>query len=645
MSLFRKLVFSVSLLVALLLLGSLLVTVHNARAYFAHQLETLAQDTATFLGLAVGRAAERGDQRQLDAMINAIFERGYYRGIIYRNAAGEDVVSRLRTMDVDGVPSWFVDWVSIPERSGSADVASGLQRLGRLYVTVHPGYAYHEMWRVFTESLWLFSMAAVICYGLVGLGLKQLLKPLRKIESQADAICRQEFPLQEALPKTPELRRAVIAMNRMVQKIQLMFSQQLTLTDNLRREVYLDPLTGLPNRKEFDVRTETWVASEDGGSPGVLALLQLGDLVVLNDRYGRETGDQLLKEVASMVSESLVAWPHSLCARRTGSDFSLFVPGMLQEEVGSWLSDLKTRIESSAMMVSLDSPNIWLGAATSRSVVSVSKMLSAADAALRLARSGGRSDWAVYPVDDPLTDIRPAGEWQDYLRQLIDRNDLLLYYQPVFDISGTAIGAEVFSRARDGDDVVQAGVFWPLAERFGLALELDQLAVTAAIDMLAAHPGLQLSVNLTTATVINPAFTVWLQAVLKARPEDVSRLTLEIHESALGVEGWSALEFYTQLEQCGTRLAVDHFGITPSALGQLQQLPLAYVKVDRRFVSQVDRHPENRFYLHSLVQIARGCELAVFAEGVETEAEWLALKSLGFDGGQGYFLARPDKHV
>ncbi len=277
MSLLRRLVLAITVMIIALLAANVVVGVYNARSYFSHQLQALAEDTATSLGLTISHAAKDKDLAQVELMINVIFDRGYYQSITYSDMQGKVVVSRSREIRIEGVPQWFIDWIVIPQRAGTAEVVSGWFRLGELRVQTHPGYAYRDLWRVFTEQLWLFFFTAVLCYGLAGLGLKYLLRPLKRLEDQADAICRKEFPVQETLPNTPELRRMVVAMNRMVNKIKDMFQQQVNLTDELRREASIDALTGLPNRDEFNAQLKAWLESDHGGGMAALVIVHVAD--------------------------------------------------------------------------------------------------------------------------------------------------------------------------------------------------------------------------------------------------------------------------------------------------------------------------------------------------------------------------------
>src|SRR5690606_14909401 len=113
------------------------------------------EDTATSLGMTLSHAAREKDIPHIQSMVNVIFDRGYYRSIIYRDLDGRVIVERSRDVVIEGVPEWFIDRIGIPQQSGSAEVVSGWFRLGEVTVTTHPGYAYRDLWRVFKDQLWI----------------------------------------------------------------------------------------------------------------------------------------------------------------------------------------------------------------------------------------------------------------------------------------------------------------------------------------------------------------------------------------------------------------------------------------------------------------------------------------------------------
>jgi len=229
MTLHSRLIFAVIALILCLLSANMVITLHNARLNIYEQLKVHSQDMATSLGFSLSQAALDKDNVQMTLMIDAIFDRGYYRRIVFRDTTGKAVIDRSLPVVSSEVPDWFIRWLPLPEPGGIAQVSSGWYQLGEIEVISHPGFAYQDMWRSFKEQIWLFLFATVVCYLLLGIGVRLVLRPLKEVEEQADAICRREFRIQEPLPTIPELRNVVLAMNRMVEKLKGMFHHHCLL--------------------------------------------------------------------------------------------------------------------------------------------------------------------------------------------------------------------------------------------------------------------------------------------------------------------------------------------------------------------------------------------------------------------------------
>lgn len=640
MSLLRRLILAISVTIVALLAANLVVGVLNARSYFSDQLQALAEDTATSLGLTISQSAKNKDLAQVELMINVIFDRGYYQTITYSDLEGNVLVSRSREVNIEGVPQWFIDNIIIPQRAGTAEVVSGWYRLGELRVQTHPGYAYRDMWRVFTEQLWLFFFTAVLCYGVAGMGLRYLLRPLRQLEEQAEAICRKEFPVQNTLPSTPELRRMVVAMNRMVNKIKDMFQQQVSLTDQLRKEACMDALTGLPNREEFDAQLKAWLESDHGAGIASLVILHIADLQTLNDRCGREKCDGWLLQLARELEACARAWPGSVIARRTGSDFCWFVPSVVERELSTLADDLVGRVKR---LEFAEEGQFNVGIAVSAEVNSLSSLLGTADAALRQSMSIGSGEWVVLPMGHSAIQ-RPANEWKPFLEAMITSKSITLHGQPVVARSGESpVYAEVLSRLEDGGEVVNAGVFWPLVERFKLESAMDRTVLVELVEYITqsdTQSRKRYGINLSPQSFYDASFVNWLESTV-VNSGLASRLVIELPERMLLGSQGELPEVVHRLAGLGVRIALDRFGLIPAALGCLQNLPLSYVKIDRRFISGIDEDKQNQFYVRNLVQIAQSCDIEVIAEGVETSAEWQVLQDLGVWAGQGYLFSAP----
>lgn len=636
MSLLRQLVIAITLLVMVLLAGNLVVSVVNARIYFFEQMNVHAQDTATALGFSISQAAQEKDSTLVGSMIDVIFDRGYYRQISYSDLEGNQLVSRDVSVSVDDVPSWFVDLIKIPEPRGESEVINGWFRLGKIQVVAHTGLAYRDLWRVFREQLWLFLFTAVAAYGLAGVSLHFLLRPLKRVEKQADAICRREFPEQQRLPRTTELRSMVQAMNRMVGKIKDMFEEQLELTESLHRSSHIDFVTGLSNRLDFDARLESFIKSELGGGEGALFLWQLSAMQKYNEVYGREAGDLLLRQIADTFKPLATEWPGAIISRRGGTDFCIFIPAIDRGQAVSVCKELVAKVQ----LISWPDGKLplYLGAAHDQTVTLDSQLLSRADAALRVAQHQADEGWHFQSSE--TLGARPAGEWRQLLESTLREGRLALHFQPVFDLQKQQIHAEVLVRMHVDGQLQNAGSFLPMVERFALVDMLDR----QVLEMLAqTYSDTQVSycVNLSPRTVALPEFRHWLKEFLRTRAALAKQLIVEVSENVVLHSNDALKELVAICNAAGAKVSLDHFGVTGKAFNYLQSLPLHSLKIDRSFISHIDQRQDNQFFVKSLAQIAHSCDMMLLAEGVETEQEWLQVQSLGLDGAQGYYLGRP----
>ncbi|TVZ40028.1 diguanylate cyclase (GGDEF)-like protein [Alteromonadaceae bacterium 2753L.S.0a.02] len=640
MTLERKILIGINLLSVLLTMSLVFISVTYARNQILMQLQYMAQEKATALAAGLLQFPEPIDEQSVQALLKDASATQLFSNLSLREAGGVWVEVATESAGMNLAPRWFARLVSAEDIPGTAVVASSDHTRGVVEAVASTKNMARPLWEMFLDQIAIAIIVITCINALTVLFLRRWLWPLRLLEEQANALDFEQLLLLENLPSMPELQRVVIAVNRLVNKLKSNYDHQVQLSIKLRGEASIDPTTGIANRREFDSRLAAWLTSEKGGSPGALILAHISPLSKYNDKHGREAGDKLLLEIAGRLEKELRLWPDGLVAKRSGSDFVLFAPGLLQEEVGEYLAGLCAEL-SSLDFVNSGDVVISLGCAVSKSVASVTRMLSAADAALRLSRSCGAADWAVYPVDDPMLDIRPASEWQSFLAMLIEQKQLQLYFQPVLGCDREMLHNEVYSRVQDGAVIVHAGTFWPLAERYGLVAQLDRQVIEKAFDTLQMHPLVCLSVNLSSGSLSSDGFLGWLETACLARASLVKRLTFEFNEAVL-VKNRKQVEKLCEIaKKCGFSLALDHFGIHPAAVGIIRALHLAYVKVDRSYTHNISDVPENQFYLSTLVQIAQACDVRILVDGVETEAEWQFLSKLGTEGGQGFYLGQP----
>lgn len=643
MTLQRQLFLGLTLLFIVLLTASMTISLYNARRHLHEQMTIHARDTARSLSLSIADAAAANDNSRIASIIRNNRDSSYNHTIIYRNTAGERPVEQLPATEPADIPHWFIRLVPVHVPTGKAEVMSGWSQIGSIEVTPHPGFAYRDLWNTFREQLLLFGIVGALAYLCSAFAFSLLLRPLRKVEEQAAAICERHFVEQAELPRTRELRQVVTAINRMSRKLKDIFQEQLALTESLRAQSHLDPVTGLSNRREFNARLQA-VADSETGNGGCLMIMQVSHFGRYNLQHGHEAGDECLRAIAAQLLGVTTGSPDAIISRRAGADFAIYLPRIDVDRARAIADQLITQL---AKLDILFTHPIHIGLSCCDILRADHRMLSEADLALRQAQSRGHSGWQLYQGGEISQIAREARQWYATLNRILIDRSITFHYQPIFlRDSEQAMASEVFCRITVQDKLVHAGIFLPMAERFSLAEAFDRLIIDEVrLRNTTTDPAVPLCINLSPQTISSPDFLEWLDSYLAMHSSFARKLVIETSEYLVRTGADKVRTLCDMLHRRGTRLSLDHFGIHSAAFGYLNSLPIDYVKIDRSFIRDIHLDTDNQFYVQSLTQIAHSCDITILAEGIENLQEWQCLQGLGVNGGQGYFLCRPDSTI
>jgi diguanylate cyclase (GGDEF)-like protein len=651
MTLLRQLVIVIVTLFILLFIGTLLLSINNTRTYLNDQLRTISQDTATSLGLTLTPPMADKDMAVVDRMVSAVSDSGYYREVVVSDIDGNPLVSRKQDVKLGNVPQWFVDLVPLNTPRGEALIMGGWQQAGTVRVEANPGYAYVALWTNTVESFWWFLAASTLTVLLGVVALHYILRPLRDVEMQARAICDREYPVQKKLPWTLELRSVVEAMNRMSTRVKEMFDEQTASIERLRSENYRDALTGLANRRYFEMNLKQLIET---GKHGALLLLELKDFKQYNERRGFQAGDELLKNTGEFLEAicKSQAQLEYFTVHLSGANFAVVLTNAGEAdamELAQNLAKAMLRFKERGLVDSEEVGHIGVTLFTGQTY---SEVLSAADMALRAAQQQGPN---AYSLVDPGKNggdspVRTATQWGDILREALSSKRISLLVQPAKaapeDQRASILHYEALMRLTDDQgNVIPAVVYTPVAKRLRLAGEFDRAMITEVLGRLAdkRYGDVPVAVNLFPASLQNKEFVDWLCAELAKVPEAASRLLIEVTEYGM-IENVDALrDFIARVLAYGTRVGLDHFGRGFSSFGYLSTLKLDYIKIDGSYVRGILNNKDNQFFVESVIKVAHSLEIKVFVVSVETDEELNLLASLGVDGVQGYGVGRPEE--
>ena len=410
-----------------------------------------------------------------------------------------------------------------------------------------------------------------------------------------------------------------------------------------------DALTELPNRFSLEARLEQALidARRHNWHVGVL-FIDLDRFKVINDTLGHHVGDRLLIEVAKRFSAAVRE--SDMVARLGGDEFVIVLPDMDGAEAAAHVA-LKI-ISSLLNPVRIDGNDLHTSPSIGISIypndgLSVDAVMKNADTAMYHAKALGRNNYQFFAEEmNRIASERLSIEAR--LRQALPHNELLLHYQPQFSADGLrATGIEALLRWQPpGEELVAPDRFITIAEETGLIVPIGAWVLGEACRQLrrwldAGLPPLRMAVNLSARQLRNADLIETVRNALVETGIPSALLELEITESAVMDKPEEAIKVLQALKRMGVTLAIDDFGTGYSSLAYLKLFPIDHLKIDRSFVRDIERDPDDAAIAMSTIALAHSLGMRVVAEGVETRAQLEILQKNQCDEVQGFFFSQP----
>ncbi len=440
-----------------------------------------------------------------------------------------------------------------------------------------------------------------------------------------------------------DVRSESVAAIAMVQDI----SERKAIEERLRYAASHDDLTSLLNRAQFLSRLSAVLADPAVASTYSVLFVDLDHFKLVNDTLGHSAGDRAI----IITGERLLATtrPEDVLARLHGDEFAL----LLSHTDASSARGAADRIKEH-LLAPIHFSETSFGLTASIGIVteleryvSAEYVMRDADVAMYHAKSLGRANAVVFN-GEMQERVSERMRIMTDLRTALPRNEIYVAYQPIVSVlTSEVLGFEALLRWRSatlGD--VPPSAFIPVAEESDEIHELGRFALTEACAMIrrldvAGAPPLRASVNLSVVQLIKGNIAAEVRAAVRDAGIDAERLTLEITESGLLENKARAHDVLDELHRLGVRLCIDDFGTGYSSLRYLHEFPIDVLKIDRSFVNGCDGELANPPIVDMLLSLSRHLDIAVIAEGIETEGQRQALLDLGCEAAQGYLFARP----
>ena len=427
-------------------------------------------------------------------------------------------------------------------------------------------------------------------------------------------------------------------------------SEQKRLVESLQQLAHHDPLTGLPNRVAI-LESIQKVIDRNTGRHFALLFMDIDRFKLINDSLGHEVGDKLLQEFATRLRKSVRAADMIQAARLGGDEFVVLLENISEPQDAILVA--KRLMKTLAQPYELSGYTIYskasVGIVTSEHrSETASEMLSNADLAMYEAKAAKMDCPIVF--DRVLRDKAQKRLYiENELRDVIARNELTLFYQPIVELeSGAVKGVEALIRwfhAESGQ--ITPDEFIPVAEEMGMIIPIGNFVIDEACrqlsewrKVLGENAPANLHVNVSRKQLEHPTLVKIVKQAIQKHEIPPDCLHLEVTESIIMHDRKTSIETLNQLKKLGVHIDVDDFGTGYSSLSCLGDFPIDVLKLDREFIKKSDRSREVML-IHALIILAEKLGLEVIAEGIETTEQLALLRKLGCGFGQGYFFSRP----
>jgi RNase E specificity factor CsrD len=508
---------------------------------------------------------------------------------------------------------------------------------------------------VFTSPLHLFFTLILFVTG--WLWQKKLqrelvikLKPLRQLERWASLTLTKGAAKALAIDNSSQEMEVIsLAICQLQQQINDNAANDTACDKSIRASALLDQETRIGNRAFFDNRLQALLKEED--TQGAVLLIQFKDIDLVQNLYGYQQAMALLLTLIQVTKQRLKDQPGHFLARHSDNELSVLLPNVFIQDVEKLADLLLKKLETVVMPTGINQEeSVHIGISCFGAEQVPYQIMSEADMALRAAQLQGPSQWFMFEAGE-LTVVKAKGslKWRTLLNAAINGKGFVIFFQPVIaSDSAKVLHHEVLSKVKDKNGaLISARIFFPMAQKCGLMMQIDLLILLQVCRMLTAKkaPQNKCSINVSIDSLLSNGFAKKFLSILCSFPEVKDQIMIEISEYQL-VNHLSKLQAtLAALSTAGVKIIADKVGQYVVSADYINIYPIYAMKLHRSIVIDIDKKIENQVFIQSLRTLAAAKNIPVYALGVEKQTEWRALLQLGVKGGQGHFFTEPVAQV
>jgi len=621
MTLFKQVALTVSMIIILMLSFVMYINYESSKKYL---VESLYETTVNNISSLSNKLAQLGeDDADIVTIIDSEFDGGYYHFIKYSANQSDFVYMQEDNEALVDVPLWFIKFADIHVDKITVDVSSGWNIMGELSIMGDTNVIYQTLYKMFIHLLYLFVATLSIALFILGLLLHFVLKPLKAVQVQAEAILNNKFVIQENEPYTQEFKEVVKGMNAMVKKVETLFHTANESAKRNKELLYNDPVTKLYNRRYYMLKITDLIGLENRINGGVSIFISLSSVEIVTQSIGQQKTQALLVAFANLLTEAAVNYDDEVVARMNERDFAMILSSCDVEEVNHILEainkgflELLQRNDINENILSIS-----FGVYRYTSQVKLGELLTRTDNALLNAVAKEDSNIALYE-DKNSKNALAKDEWHKIIQKAIDDESFKLKFWPTLNAQTKVLDHKVMTFTISEDDKeYYFGDFIAPAINFGLVGELFTSVIkdilTNRYDEL---EDVVCSIRLSNEFIKDVhSLDSLSQLFARYAKKQNFKLFFEIADSFVIKNEQLVKSFIDLFEKYGFGFAINSFTGESGDFKYLKELNPMYIKVDSNFL--LDQSEESMSSLQVIVD-SLGIEIvATFVKSLDETAK------------------------
>lgn len=622
MTLFKQLTLAISLIIIIILASVLAINYNSSKAQMIESTYQTTVNNISTLSQQLSDAAN--DEALITSIIDAAYSSGYYEVISYKSFDSDFSYAQFSRTKPEGVPQWFITLTDLELKTVKNEVTSGWSMLGELKVKGDSEVLYQSLYKIFIKLVVLFIIVISIASIVLHFMLHFILKPLKKIQTQAEAIMKNEFIIEQSTPFTTEFQEVSSAMNSMVKKVEEIFNQANETSKKNHQLLYQDHVTQLVNRRYLLLKLSETVQLETKVNGGSLLIISLSGAEVLNKRFNRNGADKIFYSLGQIFYQQGNSYDDSIVARLNGSEFCLVLPGCdlagAHKTADAIYAHFIELLKQYAL--SLDEVALHIGGYKYRANIDPIELLKAGDDNLLQAKANEHN--VIFIDEDPHQDKKTKEEFRAIIHDALENDKIKLKFWNSTDASKHEVDHKVTTfMIEDGDQPYYYGDFIAVAIELGLSSQM-YIHVLEKIftSQLEANFSNRYSIRLANQFLKDSSTFNYLENLFKKYTKNSQhQFIFEVSNSFCTQNTALAIAYAQLFKKFNFELCINAFVNEASDLNYLKSLSPSMIKADASFL--LDLSSES---LQSLLLITNSLDIKLIATMVKNEYELQTLQ-------------------